>query len=223
MGTKRQTLDQGVARFLRAWRRREGETQDFVAWKAQQVGLDWNRSTIAAIEAGRKTLSFGEAIALCYLLSISGDPVVKPSDFLGDVDALDVTVILRARSSHVRDLIEGRLEELDAFPFLEAFTDDRPFGWVGIGNYISAEIWDREAERNVARRLGISPESLIRAAKTIWGQALSEERDKRLLELEYGDRKLSARSLQAHRGHVTRRLMDELQDHPRQRKTGRSR
>jgi transcriptional regulator with XRE-family HTH domain len=75
-----------------------------------------------------------------------------------------------------------------------------------------------DAERKAARRLGLDdPVELALAAIALWGHSLTEERDRRLEPLvpdiaKLGGSNLSAgaRTLQATRGHITRRLLDEL-------------
>jgi hypothetical protein len=66
-----------------------------------------------------------------------------------------------------------------------------------------------DAERHAARKLGVSPERLNVVAMRRWGRTLAEERDHRLSDQT---RDSSPRSRQALRGHITRDLMNELED-----------
>jgi hypothetical protein len=59
---KRQTLDQLIGENLK--RLRGADSQDVVARKVRAAGLPWSRSTIAALEAGTKTLDVGELVVL---------------------------------------------------------------------------------------------------------------------------------------------------------------
>jgi hypothetical protein len=64
-----------------------------------------------------------------------------------------------------------------------------------------------EAEQKAARKLGVHPAAVALAAQRQWGQSLTAERDKRVLERSPGE---SPRRIQAIRGHVTRTLLGEL-------------
>ena len=65
-----------------------------------------------------------------------------------------------------------------------------------------------DAERNAARRLGVSPERLVLAAVGRWGRSLTDERDVRI------ERRRAATDPDRHitlRGLVTRELLGELE------------
>ncbi len=64
-----------------------------------------------------------------------------------------------------------------------------------------------EADRTLADRLDVPTEVVARIATELWGRSLTEERDRRvdaLGEMEPNER-------QAHRGHVTRELAQEIE------------
>lgn len=61
-----------------------------------------------------------------------------------------------------------------------------------------------ETDRKVAARLGLTAEQVASRSRALWGRGLAAERDARAGEG-------SARSSQATRGHVTRKLISELQ------------
>jgi len=67
-----------------------------------------------------------------------------------------------------------------------------------------------EAEWKAARRLGVPVASVNDASERLWGRSLTDRRDLLVAELVGPD--ADARSLQAHRGHVTRMLLAELAD-----------
>jgi transcriptional regulator with XRE-family HTH domain len=73
-----------------------------------------------------------------------------------------------------------------------------------------------DAERRAARRFGVSPAALTRAAGQRWGRSLTAERDDRLAgrvratATVTGTLTIAPRSLQAHRARVTRQLLEEL-------------
>ena len=67
-----------------------------------------------------------------------------------------------------------------------------------------------DAERNAARRLGVSPERLVLAAVGRWGKPFTAERDARIAlrrATTEPDRHITLRGL------VTRELLAELEDH----------
>jgi hypothetical protein len=65
-----------------------------------------------------------------------------------------------------------------------------------------------EAEQKAAARLGITPMAVAQAAAKRWGRSFTAERDRRAGERQPAD--VSARTLQALRGHVARALLEEL-------------
>jgi hypothetical protein len=80
-------------------------------------------------------------------------------------------------------------------------------GQVEVGRALAAI---GEAERNAARRLGVSPERLVLAAVGRWGKPFSAERDARIAlrrATTEPDRHITLRGL------VTREMLAELQDH----------
>ena len=68
-----------------------------------------------------------------------------------------------------------------------------------------------DADRKAARRLGVPLIEVAIFSKDLWGRPLSAERDARVVG-RLGEFP-SKRSLQAHRGHVTRELSGELGAH----------
>ena len=65
-----------------------------------------------------------------------------------------------------------------------------------------------DADRKAALRLGVAPEDVSRAAESLWGRTLTEERDERVAALAPED--ATPRSMQALRGHITRTLLREI-------------
>lgn len=66
-----------------------------------------------------------------------------------------------------------------------------------------------EVEYRIARQLGVTVDQLDRLCRRLWGRNLVDERDRRVTE---GPRPLTARSLQARRGHATRTMLTELRN-----------
>lgn len=76
-----------------------------------------------------------------------------------------------------------------------------------------------EAERKMADQLDVAPFQIRDAAHRLWGRTLTDEREARLARrIENGD--VSPRSLQAHRGHVTRELEQEIEQALREKDNG---
>ena len=64
-----------------------------------------------------------------------------------------------------------------------------------------------DAEMKTAHKLGVESSVIVAASYRLWGKTLTEERD-RIVD---GKRNIGARSLQAHRGHVTRDLVAQIE------------
>jgi transcriptional regulator with XRE-family HTH domain len=193
------TLEQAIGAELRRLREADGTRQDQLAAAARRYGLRWNQATIAAVELGRRKLSLGEVALLPLVLAEGlGDPnagarLLGVGELIPDVDQdVDVSPGLRLPLRTVRMLFGGPSESAERpepsarRPELDAAGD---------------------AERKAARKLGVSPHAVALAARTLWNQGLTEERDRRVGNPA---RALSRRSLQARRGRVTRRLVQEL-------------
>jgi transcriptional regulator with XRE-family HTH domain len=199
------TLPEVLAQQLALIREREGLTQDDLAREARRCGLaKWKRTTIAAIENGRRPLALGEYILLCLPLNLN------LSDWLAGVPdrewirlADDATIEAVA----LRGMLESD-EEARARSDLWNIPRTRP------GNTdmdeLRAFMAAGEAEEHLARSLNppMAPEELIRRSFALWGKTLTDERDERVHA--QGGSKRPIRSIQALRGHVTRQLVTEL-------------
>ena len=170
---------------IREWRERAALTQDQVASAARELGLSWTRATVAAIEIGRRELSLDEFTVL------RGAPVRQ-----------DELSAFFNRASVVRTHRGDTAEHLDA-------------------------------EMKAARKLGIEPAVIVAESRRLWGRTLTEERDFRVKSfigigdlVEHIDQMrarglkprqprpgviTAARAVQARRGHITRALVEELQ------------
>jgi len=158
-----------------------------------------------------------------------GQRVAEPAvDSAGTAaDQVEVTAGARLPASAVRALLGDDGEALRALP-PEALdvpaTRDAPagvpsppdemvdaarrFGVRGPAEVGRALAGIGDAERNAARRLGVSPERLVLAAVGRWGRSLTDERDIRI------ERRRAATDPDRHimlRGLVTRELLAELE------------
>ena len=189
---KARTASQIVGEQLRAWREASGLRQDDVAWAARELSLQWTRDTVAAVEGGRREVRLDEFLMLSLIVdTVSGrsSRYSKPDYFLGSLAPL-----LKPPSDESREL----MTELAVGASQPSSRLDRV--------YIDAQ---GDAERKAARRLRTTAYDVASFARhRLWGRSLTEERDARVARRVGGD--ATPRTLQAHRGHVTRELLDEL-------------
>jgi transcriptional regulator with XRE-family HTH domain len=198
---------------LRACREERGLTQDEVAARLWPLGLSFTRSIVNAVERGTRELTVPEIAAILAVLdadlSLLRDlgPVAMDRGISINsttiVDALDQTsrswlvrfggaeLVVRPSTGGV----SGRADQ----SLLKAVT----------GAYSEAEV-------KAARKLGVSPQAIAKTAEALWGRSLTAERDARIAASGGGPR--TARSLQAVRGHVTRALLEELEQKLRARR-----
>lgn len=199
-------LNDVIGSRIRAVRSEWRLTQDDLARAAEDLGLPWNRSTVAKIEAGDRALAVGEFLALPQILDgavylahrgLKGGPALSLGDLVdpGKSPArVALTPRLHPGRAHLRWLKDARPPEL----------------YKRQGRRLAAG----EAERHVARVLSVDVPAVAEEAERRWITSLTDERDRRV-----GDRLRNAgldpddvepRSLQATRGHVTRELIEEL-------------
>jgi transcriptional regulator with XRE-family HTH domain len=206
------TSAQVVGERLRSRREAKQWRQEDVARRMREDNLHpWDRVTVASVEAGARSLTATESAALCAVFHKSW------VEFL-ELDDDDPSEEVEGVYAH-RLLIEGQL--LDPHDVAVETSPGVHVRWPliiealrGDGTYLAAgavggpgPIRPDETDRKAARSLGVAAEDVRRAATTLWGRSLAAERDKRLDESPLSR---SPRSLQAHRGHVTRMLLGEL-------------
>ncbi|HET6809820.1 MAG TPA: helix-turn-helix transcriptional regulator [Acidimicrobiales bacterium] len=202
------TLSAVVGGNLRRLRDAHHLRQDDIALRVQEAGLTWGRSTVAMLEGGSKLIELGELLVLAGVLEcepeelLAGDGPVKLTDsVVGDLKVLRAVL---AGRGHIRELVD-----------LNPILDDR-----GRRAGVAAPMPYREAERKMARRLGVSVDDVVEASRELWqGRSLTEERDARVAAAASAVRQPGGtiaagralyRSRQALRGHVTRALTAEL-------------
>jgi transcriptional regulator with XRE-family HTH domain len=183
-----------VGENLRRIRESRGLTQAEAADRLQATGLWWQRSHVAAIEAGnRESVDFG---ALALIAAAFDLPV---SDlFVGDgpVRLSSDAVVTR---QWLRDVFSHR-------PPSDAYE---PSGRAArkFAEQIPGEKVSFQADAELAQRLGLRPEDVYQAAESLWqGRNLHQERDRRIAEMG----EMSAAERRVRRGHVTRQLAKEL-------------
>ncbi len=179
-----------------------GLTQDELSLLLKQHGLGWQRSHIAAIEAGnRESIELDTAVALARALDV---PVAELVAGDGPVQLTLDTEFTRAGFREVLSqpatawteaaAISGR----SALRFIEA-----------VGERSAAKQVSFQADAELAARLGVKPEDVYHAAERLWGHNLHQERDRRIAEMG----EMSAAQRRARRGHITRQLAKELLPH----------
>jgi hypothetical protein len=215
----RQVLADGVARV----RSERGLGEEEAAALLRSFGLlGWQAGTLTQVEAGVRPLAVEELILLCAAYGVSAAELAGP-----DPEPVELTAGARLPASAVRAVLADGGEVLRALPAdaldvpatrpvtpglpppPDALVDAAArFGVRGPAEVGRALAAIGDAERNAARRLGVTPERLVLAAVGRWGRPLTAERDARI-EL----RKTTTAPDQhiTLRGYVTRELLAELE------------
>jgi hypothetical protein len=215
----RQVLATGVAR-VRA-ERGLGDTE--AAALLRSYGLvGWQAGTLTQVEAGVRPLAVEELVLLCAAYRVSAAELTGAG-----AEPVELTAGARLPAAAVRAVLADDGEVLRALPAdaldvpatrpvtpglpppPDSLVDSaRRFGVQGpteVGRAL-AQIGD--AERNAARRLGVTPERLVLAAVGRWGKPFTAERDARIAL------RRSTTEPDLHitlRGLVTRELLAELE------------
>lgn len=215
----RQVLATGAARV----RTERGLDVAAAAELLSSYGLiGWQGGTVSQVEAGVRPLAVEELVLLCAayrvsLVELAGaepEPVELAAG--ARLPALAVRAVLadggetlRALPGDALDVPATRVAPTGAPAPPDALVHAaRRFGVRGSAEVGRALAGIGDAERNAARRLGVSPERLVLAAVGRWGRPLTAERDARI-ELRRAstepDRHVMLRGL------VTRELLTELE------------
>jgi transcriptional regulator with XRE-family HTH domain len=187
----------------RAAREHLGLRQEDAAKRLRELGLaSWLRGTVAQVEVGARRLTLQEFFALAIMYETTPAALIGGED--EDLVALTTTTAICA--GDLRSLLSGQVITADRLrPGTSIGSTRAAVGRAVAGGSTGSDIG--EAERYVARRLGVTVEHVNDAALARWGRSLSEERDRRVAEPAEG---ASPRQLQALRGHVTRELLADL-------------
>jgi transcriptional regulator with XRE-family HTH domain len=222
-------LSRAVGAQVKLIRQQHGATAEEVGSAARAFGLSWRRATVSQIENGERGLSAEELVLLPFLLGWLGLPNTW-GELVGDGDDLrlgpEVSVprwvvlqVLPDRGGelplgevdapHLEQLRAGQQRLADRLPELAAWWRAAwPQGTVPQHRQAKASA-AYEAEKRAASKLGVPPLVLAIAAHRTWNRGLTEERDRRVVEQTNDD--ASPRTVQAVRGHVTRRLIAEVE------------
>lgn len=218
-------LTAAIGKRVKALREAAGVRQEDVATAARACGLSWGRSTVAMLESGKRRLDPEELLLLPVVLQVSQVGSFPLLDLLtGEDETVELTPQAHAARAEVEKLLAANPETLDK----NAWTAP---GLLSLAEVMKAEAewsgerskWRRrghtpeqvevlmrdaagEAEQVAARKLGVAPYEVAKAARWLWGHSLTAVRDERAKAAG----ELGAESLRAVRGHVTRELVDEL-------------
>lgn len=220
-------LSRAIGERVKALRQGEGHSADELAEAARDLGVAWHRSTVAAIENGDRGLSAEELVALPLIFTLGLSRPVSWSELVGDGDAVQLGAELTLARSVVVDILTGldvgqlTLGDLRSAPLRElaqaaaaatrealawwqrAWPDAPPEQVAGV-----REDTVRDAEQTAARKLDVPAQVVAVAARRTWGRGLTDERDARVAAQTDAD--TAPRTVQAIRGHVTRRLLAEI-------------
>jgi transcriptional regulator with XRE-family HTH domain len=204
-------------------RRDSGLDLDAAAARLRSYGLSgWQAGTVAQVEAGVRPLSVEELLLLCAAYGVTVLELAEPVDAAvelassarlpgGALRALlgDDGAALRMLPRDALDLPATRAAPAGSPAQPDALVlAARRFGLHGAAEVGRALAGIGDAERNAARRLGVSPERLVLAAVGRWGRPLAAERDARIEQRRPStdpDRRIMLRGL------VTRELLAELE------------
>ena len=182
---------------------------------AQRLGIRWGRSSVTALEAGVRELTATELLALpCIMLAaVSAKYPDDWEQYLDDVELAAFVQLDRSESLKLTETLALRREVLAGWfgkgkpvppPRFVSMSGSAHLNATAVGQPVVSG----EAERKLARTLGVEPGDVVAAAVKRWGRSLTEERDERVRALI--DEDTPPRTVQARRGRVTRELRKEL-------------
>ncbi len=221
------TFDVALGHRLRRAREDQGLTADDIARHSTLLGLDWDRSTVARIELGKRRVTASELFLLPRLYGRSGSRLVEilPTERVALTPAVaatpDALASVLSKSRVERSGLEGwslpkrdefvaqTLDQMKAYaPKMDAWARAAAPGAESYGTVaIASQHVKEDATVKAAARLGATPLHVAVAAEQLWERRLAEERDARVEAMGPAP---STRARQARRGHVTRELLVEL-------------
>ncbi len=174
-------------------------TQHELIHQWRTFGLNWARSKLAALENGhRPQVSGGEIVLMALGLGVpESELFAGPGDVRLDPAPVRISrKDLRARRSGEAAGIEYHLD--DPKLYREAAAREDAYRGMAV-----------EADGELAKRLGVPLGKVAKAASQIFnGLTLTAERDRRVERMG----KLTAAERQAHRGHITRELSQQVEE-----------
>lgn len=209
----------GNVRRLRGTKR-----QDELAADLRQLGSEWTQPTVAAVESGSRRVRISELPFLCAILGCSvrdllaGPGYVELAPDARRLRGEGVSIELAALQDAVMGLPAELVDQVSSV-LAEAEASARESAlirraWRELAPDYLDDQWeisrsvDNDAERAAARRLDQDEVTVAIAAFGLWGRSLTAERDAQAAD--QAPVGADERSLQAIRGRVTRRLVDQL-------------
>ncbi len=181
-------LEHVAARNMRDLRGERGWSQADLASYMKINGFTWTPNRVAQLETLRRPVSLLELLGLAWTFGVGVDRLLAGEDRValpnGDTVALE----------QVRQALCGE----------QGQTVRRVTAAERL-----AERDAREDLRKIAQRLGLTVNVVKRLSDELWGQSLIAEREQRVGDVT----SVSPRSAQTRRGHVTRALVAELEQH----------
>lgn len=195
-------IDQVLGTNLERLRKEKGWSQDDLVSRGWQVGLPWSRSTIAALEGGKRGVELGEVVLLALILNSSVAELLAGDDLTLVGDGTGMWL------DDVRDVLTSDHQTAqESFPDIHSRVSKAKA--VDMHDLVMLSA-NGEAEQKAARKLGVTPQTIAQAAYDIWGRSLTDERNLRVEQIDWVD-ETATRQVQAYRGHVTRELLDEIE------------
>jgi transcriptional regulator with XRE-family HTH domain len=143
------TLDHHVAHRVRELRDRRGLSQAELARRLTELGLRFDRITVAKIERGNRNVKVGEAVQLAAALGVSPSALL----FGGD-DELEIAPNLTLPAVFVRAWVRGdvALQPKDAAFYAEAREGDERLPMAALAEmFVSGEIKCTAAGKDLLR------------------------------------------------------------------------
>jgi transcriptional regulator with XRE-family HTH domain len=190
-------LDAVIAGRLRETLEEDGLRREDLAQRMAQLGFRWTGNTVTQVITGRRGLSPLELAGVCESFQRSVEELFGADR---SVVLLDVEVDLR---------------------YIALALTHGGGAWTGElkhevrGNEILAQLSrDLEAVVKAARRLGVPPDEVEKAAVHLWGHPFGIERDQRVTTEGLNlDSPAGRRGLQARRGHASRAMVEALRSY----------
>lgn len=217
-----QSLSTVVGANVRRLRLQRGISQDELARRFRDAGLDMTRSAVAALERGGRNLTVADFLLVCVAL------LCAPNELLNGNGHVALSPTSSGRLEDVRRLLAGRNEELKwgaidrpatrkakSKPFDVKHLNENMETWERL---MPGATWDQaeaaeesakgEAETRTARALRVPGWQVGAAAFGLWGHSLTAEREQRVKDLL--DPSTPTHSARTIRGHVTHQLVGEI-------------
>jgi transcriptional regulator with XRE-family HTH domain len=191
---KRPTTDQTVGENLRRLRLASDLGQGDLASLLQEwwdLGdlEKWNRDTVASVEAGRRSVTLDELMALAGLLRVGIIEFFIDADGTIDDYSREAFLTPPLADRHDAEEINQRMRKnADAHLRVAHILHD--------------------PTKDIARRLEVTVVALDRAAQRLWGRSVDAEYTERVIARRVEG--MPRRSLAIVRGHVVRGLQKEL-------------